>query len=636
MGIILRFFMDVKPNYCSMESVFADSAIYEVPKYQRAYSWNNKNIEQFTSDIHILWQSSKQSDNAECTHFFGGVVCVKVQNKDSLDDKNVYLLVDGQQRLSTMVLFVSRLIEYVKELKLDEKYSEIRERRIEKYRAGFIQFTTEENDKLISYPRISLSKRDYSFYDQLIKTGKLETAYLKSHDLLIKAAKKIDAWLKASLSSEASPEDQLTEIEHLYKVVSKLCKILLIRMSDVNDAYRLFQVINDRGQSLTASDLLRASSLGAIDASGVDENTIHLLEEIWDAITENGSKSTDEKLIAYYTSRKGKSCQKTSLFETFNNSFFSSSHNVVSEIKSLKAGIDIYDKLSSGLWPYDKSNLTGFQKRKLYNLIVVFKHTHCIPLLMAAVNLPEKKFYQMVFFLEKFFFVFRVALVKRMTGATKLYHHTISSINKNAETYQVKEFISELQAIFKRNVTVLDLQNYLSKVKYISGGDNRHVKFILSTIEESWKYLSLNKRNALFMYRHAFKGLADDYFVFTIEHIYPQKSKPAEVDMLLEPVKNNLPNLAVLYGQDNESFTNLPFSTKKSEYAKSRLNSTVKLSEIDTWDLTAYNKRADELLGYVIDIFGLGMEISKGSIEEIKPSDIDFDIESDIEELEYN
>ncbi|WMC09821.1 DUF262 domain-containing HNH endonuclease family protein [Oceanimonas pelagia] len=606
--------MDVKPNYCSMESLFADSAIYKVPKYQRAYSWYDKNIEQFTSDIAALWSSFEDGgadDGNECTHFFGGIVCVKIKNKDSLDDKAVYLLVDGQQRLSTTVLLISRLIEYIKELKLDEHYSGIRERRIEKYRNGFIHFTTEENDKLISYPRISLSKRDYEFYDKLITGGEFTIAEIESHDLLIKAAKKIDAWLKSLFPSSLSPSDKLTQADHLYKVVSKFCKILVIRMSDVNDAYKLFQVINDRGRSLTASDLLRASSLGAIDSIGVDDDTIHELEAVWDGITSQSSKSTDDKLIAYYTSKIGKSCKKTSLFETFNNSFFSDPENVTSEIKSLQMGIDVYDKLKSGVWPYDKSKLTGFQKRKLYNLVVTFKHTHCIPLLMAATQLPEKKFYQIVFFLERFFFIFRVALEKRMTGVTKLYHSSILSINKQPSTYQVKYLISELQAIFKRNVTALDIENYILKLNYIPGGDNRHIKYILSSIEESWKYLELNKRHAVTMYRHAFKGLTDDYFVFTIEHIYPRNAKVENVDPSLEEVKNSISNLAILYGQDNESFTNLSFSEKRKEYAKSRLNSTIVLSKLNSWNVDCLNSRKERLLDDIVNVFGLGVELGK-------------------------
>ncbi|MFP2770766.1 DUF262 domain-containing protein [Oceanisphaera sp. KMM 10153] len=607
--------MDVKPNYCSMESVFADSAIYEVPKYQRAYSWERKHIEQFISDINLLWEGYKQKNDGgeqDCNHFFGGVVCVKVKNKDSLDDKNLYVLVDGQQRLSTIVLFVSRLIVNIKELKLNEEMSKVRDRRVEKYKKGFITFTTEENNKEISYPRISLSKRDLNYYDDLIQSGDIKPSKLKSHELLAKAAKKIDLWLNDFFPEKYSSEDILTEVEHLYKVVSKFCKILIIRMSDVNDAYRLFQVINDRGRTLTASDLLRASSLGAIDSAGVEENIIHDSEVIWDKLTENGSRSTDEKLIAYYTSKKGRSCQKSALFETFNKAFFSKPEMVVNEIKSIKNGIDIYNVLSKGVWPYEKSNLTGYQKRKLYNLTVTFKHSHCIPLLMAATNLVEKKFYQLVFFLEKFFFIFRVALERRMTAVTNLYHSAILSININPNAYQVKSFYSELQAILKRSVTVLDIQNYLLKLHYVADGDNRNIKYILSSLEESYKYLSINKKSAPLMYRHAFKGLASDYFVFTIEHIYPQNSKVEHVDFDLESMKNSIPNLAILYGQDNEEFKNAPFSQKRKEYKKSRLNSTVELSTVEAWDKVEIEKRREFLVKSIVDIFGIGVELKSG------------------------
>ncbi|ELB2876074.1 DUF262 domain-containing protein, partial [Vibrio alginolyticus] len=119
--------MDVKPNYCSLEQVFSENTLLKVPKYQRAYSWQKDNIDQFTSDIEVLFKSF-QSGATDENHFLGGVVCVRIPNKDVLDDKVVYQLVDGQQRLSTTVLLISRLIHFLKGMKLNEESSGIRER----------------------------------------------------------------------------------------------------------------------------------------------------------------------------------------------------------------------------------------------------------------------------------------------------------------------------------------------------------------------------------------------------------------------------------------------------------------------------------------------------------------------------
>ena len=101
--------MDVKPNYCKLSSAFSDGTIFRVPKYQRAYSWKKDNVTQFCEDMNELYQSHINDEPTE--HFLGGIVCVKVEADNGLDERNIYQLVDGQQRLSTTILYFSRLIQ---------------------------------------------------------------------------------------------------------------------------------------------------------------------------------------------------------------------------------------------------------------------------------------------------------------------------------------------------------------------------------------------------------------------------------------------------------------------------------------------------------------------------------------------
>ncbi|WP_412495513.1 DUF262 domain-containing protein [Vibrio cyclitrophicus] len=571
--------MDVKPNYCSLEQVFSENTLLKVPKYQRAYSWQKDNIDQFTADIEALFKSFQNGSTDE-NHFLGGVVCVRIPNKDVLDDKVVYQLVDGQQRLSTTVLLISRLIHFLKGMKLDEESSGIRERRVNKYKSKFLEFIAEENGKDVKFPRITLSRRDKDYYHNVVLNEIITESDLASHKLIKNAVSKIDAWFKVLFEND-NEEEILRNSDILFRVISSALKILMIKMSDVNDAYRLFQVINDRGRSLTAGDLLRASSLGMYDNGERIDADLESLENIWDNITANGAASTDHKLIAYYNANVGKTVRKSALFEDFNKEFFQGSEDIKSQIDDLSNGVSLYKSLSKGKWPYSDSNLTGYQKKKLYNLVVVFKHTHCLPLLMSATALKEKKFYQLVFFLEKFFFLFKVALDKRMSPVTKLYNTTIDKVNDSPEKYQVKWFLDGLKEIVKDKVRASEIANYLDGLFYISDGDNRHIKYILSTVEENSHWLSGNSNHPVLMYKNAFKSLVDDSFVYTLEHLYPAKAKSDEIIPDMEELKNRLPNLALLYDQDNSRFKNNKFSVKKTEYLHSRLNTTIQLERLE-------------------------------------------------------
>ncbi|EJN3359340.1 DUF262 domain-containing protein [Vibrio alginolyticus] len=600
--------MDVKPNYCSLEQVFSENTLLKVPKYQRAYSWQKDNIDQFTSDIEVLFKSF-QSGATDENHFLGGVVCVRIPNKDVLDDKVVYQLVDGQQRLSTTVLLISRLIHFLKGMKLNEESSGIRERRVNKYKSKFLEFISEENGKDVKFPRITLSRRDEDYYHDVVLNGVITDSELASHKLIKNAVSKIDAWFKL-LFKDDNEEEILRNSDVLFRVISSALKILMIKMSDVNDAYRLFQVINDRGRSLTAGDLLRASSLGMYDNGERIDADLECLENIWDHITANGAASTDHKLIAYYNANVGKTVRKSALFEDFNKEFFQGAEDIKLQIDSLSKGVSLYQSLSKGKWPYSDSNLTGYQKKKLYNLVVIFKHTHCLPLLMSATSLKEKKFYQLVFFLEKFFFLFKVALDKRMSPVTKLYNTTIDQINSSPEKYQVKWFLDGLKIIISDKVRASEIENYLDGLFYISDGDNRHVKYILSTIEENNHWLKGNSDHPVLMYRNAFKSLVDDSFVYTLEHLYPAKAKDDEIVPDMEELKNKLPNLALLYDQDNSRFKNDKFSLKKAEYLHSRLNTTIQLEKLEDFTKDEFLARREDLIVQFKKIFtfGIGVE----------------------------
>ncbi|WP_370277693.1 DUF262 domain-containing protein [Pontibacterium sp.] len=486
--------MDVKPNYCSIESVFSDSNTFIVPRYQRAYSWRKENHIEYADDLLSLYDKH-QNNNKEAEHFFGGIVCVKVENDNPLDDKSIYQLVDGQQRLSTTVLLVSRMVEAIDKLVGDAEFNELRLRRIAKYESKFIEIVSEENNAEIRYPRVSMSARDYEFYDSHVRSRAAAEPVATSHKLLMEASDYFDKWLVENFINSEDSMKSLSNIDVLYRVLSKSCKFLLIKMSDVMDAYRLFQVINDRGRSLTAGDLLRASSLGEIANSNLAELELERSEKAWDFITSRGSSETDTLLTNYLIANTGKSQRKSALVENFSKEFFSDKTSIPEEIRKLEEGINTLVSLSEGRWPYDSNKISDVRKAKLHSLMVVLGHKHALPFLLAATKLSEKKFAEVVFYLEKFFFVYKTALGKRVTPLSNLYYRQIKWINNegnNLSDYQPKIFFSELYAILEK-VSAFEVVEYLNSLRYEKDGNNKGLKFVLSLLEENYEWV-VNKK----------------------------------------------------------------------------------------------------------------------------------------------
>lgn len=596
--------MDVKPNYCKLSTAFSDGTIFRVPKYQRAYSWKKENVRQFCDDMNELYLAHKNNEPAE--HFLGGIVCVKVDAEDDLDERNIYQLVDGQQRLSTTVLYFSRLIQKMRLLNLNDEDAELRARRIQEFENRFINLSVEENNEMVTIPRISLSKRDLEFYSDLISkpSNTIEETY-GSHKLLNDAKRSIDKFLDRMIDEDGAKS--LDNLKILYQVISVYCKVLLIKMTDVKDAYRLFQVINDRGRVLTPSDLLRASSLGDLDsAKNIPTVKMDELIEAWDVIT--GFDNTDERLIEYYTSRTASKTRRASLFEDFNKAFFCDSSKTEENIELIRDGVKAIDELGKGLWPYEKSNVTLYQKKKLHNLIVVLKHKQALPLLyVASRELPENKFYEMLFYMEKFFVLYKVALDKRFDAASRLYLNEIKKINHDSTIYQVKNFLNELRSILEGRVRRAEIASFLNSLKYNLDEDNRVLKLILLSVEESIEWIKGGrKQGALGMFKSHEKNISSEMHRYTIEHIY---SRNGSSDSKLEPSKDNIENLSLLFDQENVEVGNKSFIEKKPYYNKSRLKISNDLARFDKWGIEELGNRKDAMYEDIAKILSLSANI---------------------------
>ncbi|EBC1746117.1 DUF262 domain-containing protein, partial [Salmonella enterica] len=157
--------MNVKPEYMSFGELFKNSNIFYTPTYQRDYSWEDEQIEQFCNDIQdaLVKKKSKKS----CEHFFGGVVCA--QEKTFGGHRRIEnLLVDGQQRLSTIVLFFSVIRNVINSLNCEEdKDSEYRGM-ILKDIYKYFYLDERENREIKKHVRITIGNADNEFYQSLI------------------------------------------------------------------------------------------------------------------------------------------------------------------------------------------------------------------------------------------------------------------------------------------------------------------------------------------------------------------------------------------------------------------------------------------------------------------------------------
>ena len=135
--------MDIFPSYVTIGKIFEQNFLFEVPKYQRYYAWEDEQVDDFIRDISALIRNHNSKD-----HFFGGIVCVEKPVPGS--NRQQRELVDGQQRITTTMLLILSVYKKYGEIlsqTSDEDITTIVKKRREKIERKYINYEDEINRK---------------------------------------------------------------------------------------------------------------------------------------------------------------------------------------------------------------------------------------------------------------------------------------------------------------------------------------------------------------------------------------------------------------------------------------------------------------------------------------------------------
>ena len=99
------------PHIATVKGLFSEKA-FKIPDYQRSYAWEWEHREDFWNDV-------MDSLDTKVQHYWGTITLQKTsekkEDKENLSLFTVYEVVDGQQRLTTMVLFLLALCRVQKQ-----------------------------------------------------------------------------------------------------------------------------------------------------------------------------------------------------------------------------------------------------------------------------------------------------------------------------------------------------------------------------------------------------------------------------------------------------------------------------------------------------------------------------------------
>ncbi|WP_236175984.1 DUF262 domain-containing protein [Pseudomonas pseudonitroreducens] len=242
---------------------------FRIPDYQRAYVWGKDEISELIDDVNYA-----SEHNPDGQYFLGSMVLRKATRTTDGVSFEEYELLDGQQRLTTLMLMLACIRDRVTDDQLKDAC-----------RGMLFQ---EENkwQRVPGRNRIVYDIRDNvgSFIERYIKADNGS----RSTDLPgIAASKNLSlANMAAGMKTiHASFDDSSrfpTEGDFARFVGYLLNNALFIYVAteDLDDAFRLFTILNDRGIPLSNSDILKAKNLGAVTKESERSKWAEYWEEV--------------------------------------------------------------------------------------------------------------------------------------------------------------------------------------------------------------------------------------------------------------------------------------------------------------------------------------------------------------------
>ena len=601
--------MQVNPVYSTVGSLFNFNQKYRVPKYQRTYAWEKGEIEDFLQDLESIYEF--RDGGKPKNHFFGGIVSVEKSVHGAVNQME-FELVDGQQRMATFVLLAASLISIYRDLEKetivskDAANQKIIRKRISDLHNSYIEFEQEINRNPVIVDVLIMSGADQNYFRELIREMH-PISTRSSHENILFAYTSI----KSKISDIIKGPNIISKIDKLEKikqVVDGDFSIIHIQTKDKNEAYKLFQVLNDRGKSLTDGDLLRARTLEILELFPNEQKAV---EQIWDQILSDKSSVTEEYLRWIYISYTGKRAGATSLFDDFLAQFYPEttkskitvrdSKQVLQTTQILLKEVLNCRKLSTGEWPYTLSNpITQWDVNRLSLLIKELRLTITMPLLLSACTLTQDKFSEIVQIVERFLFRFKIIGNQHITPAQNIFFSESSQIRTQTNLYTTSSFITQLRVLQASKVNDTVFTSALNNLQYKDGGGNQPLKYFLLTLEY---YLRWYRNGAHRLPKVLDKTRIYDFTATTIEHIYPQKAPAGQKIVTLEPLINTLGNLTILGPLDNGLGGNEKFINKKPLFVASSVTMNREIGTNTKWSVVELKKRQNDLIAIALKVF---------------------------------
>ncbi|TAN40622.1 MAG: DUF262 domain-containing protein [Nitrospirae bacterium] len=525
---------------------------YEIPKFQRDYSWDTEHWDD-------LWQDMYSLNTDEYEHYMGYLVL------QSSDNKN-FQVIDGQQRLTTLSILVLAVLKCLQELAdkgIDAEQNIKRKDALRNSYIGYLDPVT-----LISKNKLKLNRNNDDYYRNYM--APLQSLPIRNVNVSEKQMRGCFFWLYERIKRTYATGESLAGF--IDSIVDKLF-FTVIKVSDELNAFKVFETLNARGVKLSSSDLLKNYLFSVVDATSPHRSELDEMEQLWSKVIGNlGSEKFPEFLRLYWNSLN-KTVRKNDLFKAIRKEI-KTKGDAFSLIRELNNSADVYMALQNpddDLWKGKQDISNHLRELKLFRVKQPFS------LLMSAyTSLEESEFKRVLRACSVISFRYNVIGGLNPNEQENVYNTVALSIRRN------KQFnIGDLRDIYPDDERFES--EFSSKTFKSTQGNHRIAKYIFAEIERYKYHTDIDQGSDL----------------YTIEHILPESSGDAWNNLgyeIIERCVYRLGNLTLLEKSLNKETGIDGFTDKKVVFAKSSIQLTRSIANYyNEWNEESISARQKRL-----------------------------------------
>ena len=573
--------------------------VFIIPPFQRNYEWVKTQCEELFDDIKSI------SDDRKKRHYLGNVVYYG--KKRSRTNGYEYILVDGQQRITTILILLCALrdCDVNKEIQSDI----------------FVDYLENKIQKNEFKTKLKQTEYDQDDFSALV----LQSDSINEENNVYKNFEYFKERIKETVKkSNISVVDLFDSLDRL-----DLVEIDLEIEDDLEAVQKIFEKINSTGKPLTTGDLIRNFLLLSKDLTEQED----LYKNYWLKI-ENNILSKNVSVFAkdYLVMKIFEDVKDSEVYKKFKQVFGEDSNTKEKILKDMTKYSEYYS------WILEPNTLLSTQNRKkevIKKLIEEVTYIGAIDFRALLMLLLEKMYDEKnIIELEKilkllrdFLLRYRIVKVSRGGGGlTGVVTDLIKKISTNEIECNYENIYFELSN--NKNSSGKFPRDDEFKQALQESVDEIYAKLVLSIIEENEKP----------------NDIPIDVSKITIEHIMPKKldsywKKDLGNDAVSihEKFLKSIGNQVPLSKKWNSSLSNKVFIKKRKKYIEQQFSITREIADFEKWDEEELIKRnmdiSERACNYIISPLKRDYDDNEvitfgDKIEDIK--------NKKIQEIEYN